>query len=181
MDCREFSEKHLAFVDDTLAGIELVRMQRHTAECELCAKQDAKVRRALLLFRNLPPIEPSTGFSDRLEARLQEAHQHDLLLETTRQNLKRGVVAATLATLASAVMLAYIGNTLYQTEVTRDVVMPPVVAVATEPDLTPITTSTPAIVASASAGLTIWPVALFAEEAPVRFAHSRFEMAKLDR
>jgi hypothetical protein len=181
MDCREFSEKHLAFVDDTLAGIELVRMQRHTAECDTCARQDAKVRRALLLFRNLPPIEPSTGFSDRLEARLQEAHQNDLLLETTRVNLKRGVLAATFATLASALMLAYIGNTLYQTEVARDVVMPPVVAIATEPDLAPITTSTPAIVASASAGLTIWPVALFAEEAPVQFAHSRFEMAKLDR
>ncbi|MDQ3673603.1 MAG: zf-HC2 domain-containing protein [Gemmatimonadota bacterium] len=182
MDCREFSEKHLAFVDDTLAGIELVRMQRHTAECEPCAKHDAKVRRALLLFRNLPSIEPSTGFSDRLEARLQEAHQNDLLLETTRLNLKRGVLAATFATVASAFMLAYIGNTLYQTEVARDVVMPPVIALATEPDpTTPFTTSTPAIVASASAGLFIWPVALFAEEVPVRFAHSRFEMAKLER
>jgi len=181
MDCREFSEKHLAFVDDTLAGIELVRMQRHTAECERCAKQDAKVRRALLLFRNLPAIEPSTGFTDRLEARLQEAHEHDMLLETTRRNLTRGAVAATVATLASAVMLAYIGSTVYQAEMTRDVVMPPVVAIASEPDLTPITTTTPAIVASASAGLAIWPVALFAEEVPVRFAHSRFELAKLSR
>jgi len=181
MDCREFSEKHLAFVDDTLAGIELVRMQRHMAECESCARQDAKIRRALLLFRNLPPIEPSMGFNDRLKARLQEARENDMLLETTRRNLTRGAVAATFATLASALMLAYIGNTVYQTEMTRDVVMPPVVAVATEPDLTPITISTPAIVASASAGLAIWPVALFAEEAPVRFAHSRFELAKLNR
>ena len=181
MDCREFSDKHLAFVDDTLAGIELVRMQCHTTECETCARQDAKVRRALLLFRNLPSIEPSTGFSDRLEARLQEAHDNDLLLETTRRNLKRGAMAATVATLASAVMLAYIGSTLYQTEIPRDVMMPPVVAVATEPDLTPIATSTPAIVTSASAGLAFWPVALFAEEAPVRFAHSRFELAKLTR
>ncbi len=181
MDCREFSEKHLAFVDDTLAGIELVRMQRHMAECEPCARQDAKIRRALLLFRNLPAIEPSTGFAERLEARIQEAHENDLLLETTTRNLKRGAIAATVATLASAVMLAYIGSTLYQTEMTRDVVMPPVVAVATEPDLAPITTSTPAIVASASAGLVIWPVALFAEEVPVRFAHSRFELARLSR
>ena len=182
MDCREFSEKHLAFVDDTLAGIELVRMQRHTAECEACAKHDAKIRRALLLFRNLPAIEPSTDFAERLAARLQEAHEDDLLRETTTRNLKRGAVAATFATLASAAMLVYIGNTLYQTEMTRDVVMPPVVAVATEPDLAPtITTSTPAIVTSASAGLAIWPVALFAEEAPVRFAQSRFELAKLSR
>lgn len=181
MDCREFSEKHLAFVDDTLAGIDLVRMQRHTAECEPCAKHDAKIRRALLLFRNLPPIEPSAGFIDRLEARIRETEENDLLLETTRRNLTRGALAATMATLASAIMLAYIGSTVYQTEMTRDVVMQPVVAVATEPDLTSIATSTPAIVASASAGLAIWPAALFAEEAPVRFAHSRFELAKLNR
>jgi hypothetical protein len=172
MDCREFSEKHLAFVDDTLAGIELVRMQRHIAECESCAKQDAKIRRALLLFRNLPAIQPSEGFADRLEARLQEAHDDELLLATTRRNLKRGAIAATIASVA---MLVYIGSTLYQTEIPQDLVMPPVVASATEPHLAP---STPAIVASAPAGLAIWPVALFAEEAPVRFAHSRFELAQ---
>lgn len=173
MDCREFSEKHLAFVDDTLAGIELVRIQRHIAECESCARQDAKVRRALLLIKNLPPIEPSEGFTDRLEARLQEAHEADLLLATTRRNLTRGAIAATTA---SVIMLAYIGSTIYRTETPRDVLMPPVVASTTEPEMMAITTSTPAIVASAPAGLSIWPVALFAEEAPVRFAHSRLEL-----
>jgi putative zinc finger protein len=178
MDCREFSEKHLAFVDDTLAGIELVRMQGHMAECESCARQDSKVRRALFLFRNLPPIEPSEGFSDRLEARLQEAHDKDLLLAVTHRNLKRGAIVATIASVA---MLAYIGSTLYQTDMPRDIVMQPVVATAPEPELTPITTSTPAIVASAPAGLSIWPVALFAEEVPVRFAHSRFEVANRTR
>jgi hypothetical protein len=178
MDCREFSEKHLAFVDDTLAGIELVRMQRHMSECESCARHDAKIRRALLLFRNLPAIEPSEGFSDRLEARLHEEQDNELLLATTRRNLTKGAVAATIASVA---MLAYIGSTLYQTDVTRDLVMSPVVATATAPELDPITTSTPAIVASAPAGLAIWPVALFAEEAPVRFAQSRFELANRSR
>jgi hypothetical protein len=178
MDCREFSDKHLAFVDDTLAGIELVRMQRHIAECEGCCKQDAKIRRALLLFRNLPAIEPSEGFSDRLEARLQEARHDDALLATTRRNLTRGAVVASIASVA---MLAYIASTIYQTDRPRDLVMAPVVATATMPDFTPITTSTPAIVAAAPAGLSIWPAALFAEEAPVRFAHSRFELARLSR
>jgi anti-sigma factor RsiW len=72
MDCREFCDKHVPFVDDTLAGIELVRMQRHIAECESCAKHDARVRRALLIFRNLPSIQPSADFSQRLEARLNK-------------------------------------------------------------------------------------------------------------
>jgi anti-sigma factor RsiW len=178
MDCREFCDKHVAFVDDTLAGIELVRMQRHIAECERCAKHDAKVRRALLIFRNLPLIEPSADFSQRLEARLlRECHGEDFLA-TTQRNLRRGAIAATLA---SAAMLGYIATTLYHSDSPRDLVMPPVVASLPEPELTAITTSTPAIVTSVSAGLTIWPAALFAEQAPTRFAHSKLELANYTR
>jgi hypothetical protein len=178
MDCREFGDKHVAFVDDTLAGIELVRMQRHIAECECCAKQDAKIRRALLLFRNLPSIEPSADFSERLHARLQREARCGHLLETTQRNLRRGAVAATLA---SAAMLGYIATTLYHSQTPQDLVMPPVVATLPEPDLIPIATSSPAIVTSVSAGLSIWPAALFAEQAPVRFAHSKLELANYTR
>lgn len=178
MDCREFCDKHVAFVDDTLAGIELVRVRRHITECESCAKHDARVRRALLIFRNLPSIEPSADFSQRLEARLRRECQCDDLLATTQRNLRRGAIAATLA---SAAMLGYIATTLYRSDSPRDLVMPPVVASLPEPELTPITTSTPAIVTSVSAGLTIWPAALFAEQAPVRFAHSKLELANYTR
>jgi anti-sigma factor RsiW len=174
MDCREFCEKHVAFVDDTLAGIELVRMQRHIAECESCAKHDARIRRALLLFRNLPSIEPSAGFSERLDERIRRECEGGDILAMTQRNLRRGAIAATLA---SAAMLGYIATTLSHSESPRDVLMPPVVASIPEPELTPITTSTPAIVASVSAGLTIWPAAVFAEQAPVHFAHSRLELA----
>jgi anti-sigma factor RsiW len=177
MDCRDFCDQHLAFVDDTLAGIELVRMQQHIAECESCAKHDAKIRRALLLFRNLPSIEPSAGFSQRLEARLRKSRNDDLFI-TTQRNLRYGAVAATIA---SVVMLGYIGTTLYGSSAPRDLVMSPVVATIPEPELNSITTSTPAIVASVSAGLSIWPAALFAEQVPVRFAHSRLELANYTR
>ena len=177
MDCRDFCEQHLAFVDDTLASIELVRMQRHIAECDSCAKQDAKIRRALLLFRNLPSIEPSADFSSRLEARLKTCQEDQLVM--TQHSLRRGAIAAALA---SAVMLGYIGTTLFnQPTPPRDIVLPPVVATVPEPELTPITTSAPAIVASVSAGLTIWPVALFAEQVPVRFAHSKLELTNYTR
>jgi anti-sigma factor RsiW len=177
MDCRQFCDQHLAFVDDTLAGIELVRMQRHLAECEGCARQDAKIRRALLLFRNLPSIELSADFSQRLEARLRDC-EYDNLFIATQRNLRRGAIAATVA---SAMMLGYIGTTLYHSDAPRDLLMPPVVATIPEPDLTPITTSTPAIVASVSAGLTIWPAAMFAEQVPVRFAHTSLELANYTR
>ena len=74
-------------------------------------------------------------------------------------------------------MLGYIGTTLYDhAHGPRDILLPPVVASVPEPELTPITTSAPAIVASVSAGLTIWPAALFAEQVPVRFAQSKLEL-----
>ena len=177
MDCREFCDQHLAFVDDTLAGIELVRMQRHIAECDSCAKHDAKIRRALLLFRNLPSIEPSPDFNTRLDARLRTCQQEQLAF--TQRNLTRGAIAATLA---SVIMLGYIGTTLYsRPDVPRDMVLAPVVASIPEPELTPITTSAPAIVTSVSAGLTIWPAALFAEQVPVRFAQSELELTNYTR
>jgi hypothetical protein len=178
MDCREFFDKHVAFVDDTLPGIELVRMQTHIAECDICAKQDAKVRRALLLFRNLPSIEPSADFSERLEARLRRECEGEDMFASTQRNLRRGAIAATLA---SAAMLGYIATTLSHANSSQDLVMPPVVATLPEPELTPITTSTPAIVTSVSAGLTIWPAAVFAEQVPVRFAHSKLELANYTR
>lgn len=177
MDCREFCEQHLAFVDDTLAGIELVRMERHIAECESCAKHDAKIRRALLLFRNLPSIEPSSDFSVRLEARIRSCQEEQLAM--SHRNLRRGAIAAILA---SVIMVGYIGNTLFNhAGQQRDMVLPPVVASVPEPELNPITTSAPAIVTSVSAGLTIWPVALFAEQVPVRFAHSKLELTNYTR
>lgn len=177
MDCREFREKHVAFVDDTLAGIELVGMQCHIAECECCASQDAKVRRALLLFRNLPSIELSPGFSARLDARLRESRNIDLSSQSS-QGFRRGAIAAAIA---SAVMIGYIGTTLYDAERTGHFLMAPVVATLPEADMMPITTPTPAIVASASAGFAIWPAALFAEQAPVHFAHSRLEPVNYTR
>ena len=75
-------------------------------------------------------------------------------------------------------MIGYIAATLYNhANVSSDLVMAPVVASTPEPEFTPITNSTPAIVASTPAGLTIWPAALFAEQVPVRFAHSKLELA----
>ena len=146
-------------------------------DCESCAKNDAKIRRALLLFRNLPSIEPSADFSQRLEARLRRESQCQDLLANTQRNLRRGAIVATLA---SAAMLGYIATTLYRSDSPHDLLMPPVVASIPEP-FTPITNSTPAIVTSVSAGLTIWPAALFAEQIPVRFAHSRLELVNYKR
>ncbi len=165
MDCRDFKEKHFAFVDDTLPGIELIGMQVHLTECEGCAKQDAMVRRSLLLFRNLPSIEPSPDFSIRLQQKLNAAKLADREANSGRA-LK---LAATLA-FTSVVMLGYIAVSLRQVDYPQDIVLPPVVAIAYDPGTAPIAGPAPEMVASVPAGLPLWTAALLAEQAPVHFA-----------
>ena len=89
MDCRGFRSKHVAFVDDFLSGEEVVAMQRHLLECEQCAAHDAKIRRALLLFRNLPAVEPSSDFYSRLSARIESERAMALAHPTVRRTRPR--------------------------------------------------------------------------------------------
>lgn len=168
MDCRKFSENHCAFVDDTLPGIELVRMQMHVTECEQCARHDATVRRSLMLFRSLPRIEPSAGFSLGLERRLSEARAAD----KAAANAGGSHRVAVAVTVASVVMLGYIGVSLRQVDSPREITFPPVVASAPtlESLQSPVPSSVPAMVAAVPAGLPIWTAALFAEQSFVHFA-----------
>src|SRR5688500_8278334 len=71
MDCRTFHARHVGFVDDVLPGIEIVEMQRHIAECAPCARHDALIRRSLLVFRNMPTIQCSADFTDRVNDRIR--------------------------------------------------------------------------------------------------------------
>ena len=165
MDCRDFKEKHFAFVDDTLPGVELIGMQVHLTECDECAKQDAMVRRSLLLFRNLPSIEPSPDFSIRLQQKLNAAKLADQQANSGRARKLAATVAFT-----SVVMLGYIAVSLKQVDYPQDIVLPPVVATADLSGTTPITAPAPEMVASVPAGLPLWTAALLAEQAPVHFA-----------
>ena len=71
MDCSTFRRLHLAYLDDTLCADLLVAAECHVIECPACARHDTAVRRALLLARNLPAIEPSADFTERLHERLR--------------------------------------------------------------------------------------------------------------
>lgn len=166
MDCRDFQENHFAFVDDTLPGIELVGMQMHLLECEKCAKQDAAVRRSLMLFRNLAPIEPSAGFSAKLQQKLELAR----LADTSEAQSGRSRRFAAAIALTSVVMLGYIAVSLRHVDFPQDIVFPPVVASIPEPVSSSMTSPGTAMVASVPAGLPMWTAALFAEQAPVHFA-----------
>jgi anti-sigma factor RsiW len=177
MDCRGFRSKHVAFVDDVLSGDEVVAMQRHLLECERCARHDAKIRRALLVFRNLPVVEPSSDFYSRLVARIESeraAHARPIVGA-------RGPGIGTFVSVAAGlVTIGYLAaSSLNWTAPSGEVALAPVVA--TEPAMLPPSVESQALVASVSAGMPVWPMVYFAEQAPVRFAQVQFTQASWGR
>jgi hypothetical protein len=178
MNCREFRRKHDAFVDDTLSGIDSEAMGQHLRSCAQCAARDTRVRRSLLLAHNLPSIQPSAAFTERLQMRLA----HERALKAVRQQddaatmmglmsrhwspfstgtyvaLAAGIAMA--AGLTMSVMLAGDGD--------QAIRLAPVVASAPEPE--PSLLATPAMVASMPAGMPIWPAVYVAQRAPWHLA-----------
>ena len=179
MDCRTFRKKHLAFVDDTLPGVDLVEMQRHTLECETCATHDTKIRRALLLFRNIPPIEPSPGFHERLQARLQAEGSIPVASERSARGRRLGTKVAAVASIAA---VGYLGvRTIDLPREQGVLTLAPVVATQPVPVPSPTSVASSALIASVSAGTPLWPMVYLAEEAPMHFANAQFTQVSWQR
>jgi Putative zinc-finger len=168
MDCRSFKKKHLSFVDDTLSGVETDAMREHLRVCLGCARQDAAVRRALLVLRNLPPVDVSPDFSGRLKQRIA--------VEAGRQrseHLFHGPSVAAFFGLAGAVVaVGVLGIGLADRETPNP---PSLAAVVFAPrEITPRVVDSdiaaPAFVASMSTGIPVWPALLLAEQGSLRFA-----------
>jgi hypothetical protein len=175
MNCREFRRKHDGYVDDTLSGLDVDAMTRHLRFCQDCARIDTRVRRALLLAHNLPTIQPSAAFGERLEIRLR--HERAIMSAHTLQHgsgttegrwrpLSMGVYAALAAGVIAAAGLA---GTLTLLHGERDPIqMAPVVATLPEP--APYTLATTTMIASMPAGISLWPAVFVAQQAPYHFA-----------
>ncbi len=196
MQCSTFRDNHAAFIDDVLGPGELVAMQYHLIDCPSCAHHDTTVRRALLLFRNLPTIEPSADFSARLHARLRAAARGrgrfigGRLVDRKVSGL--GAFAAAAAVVIAAGYLTV--STASPTAPIQELALTPVVASAPEPqrefvravraavdddDAIASPLAGPTIVASVSAGMPMWPAAFLAQQAPVHFAASAFKLVDL--
>lgn len=178
MDCREFRRNHVAFVDDLLPGIDLVRMQRHVIECGRCSHHDTMVRRALLVVRNLPRIEPSPGFSERLHTRIHGLGPLNHAARRSAVRPKMGTFAALTTGMVAAGMVTMAAMTWSASSV-RDIVLAPVVASipASTHDETLSPIPAPAMVASASTGIALWSTVMAAERAPLHFAAAEFRFA----
>jgi hypothetical protein len=174
MNCREFRRKHDAYIDDTLSGVELEGMARHRHLCDSCARLDTRVRRALLLAHNLPTIEPSARFGERLQLRL--AHERALIAAarasggTMTDSWWRPLSVGAYAAMAAGILMAAgLATMLSGIEREQDAIrMAPVIATLPEPE--PSTLATPAMVATMPIGMTVWPAVYVAQQAPWHFA-----------
>ena len=174
MDCRTFRQHHCAFVDDLLPGADSALMEAHRASCGRCAEYDARVRRSLLVIHNLPAIQCSPDFAERLQRRLRETQpdRHATVVAAPRPAF--GTFAAVAAT-----VVALAGGTLAFAVVEAPTVrLAPVVASAPPPEL-PDRLAGPALAASASAAAPMWPALLLADELPMHVAESGFQTVGL--
>jgi len=173
MNCREFRSKHDAYVDDTLSGVDLDAMALHRQLCERCSHLDTRVRRALLIARNIPMIQPSAAFSQRLRARLDaERNSGDVRFADDGTFAAQGhsmFGGRYAVVMAGVLMAAGVAATFAMANTQDDVIrMSPVVATLPETELSPLTT--PTMVASVSAGMPMWPAVFVAQQAPWHFA-----------
>lgn len=165
MDCRTFRKSHVAFVDDLLPGVDMVAMRSHLSECDACARHDMLVRRSLLLFRNIPTIQPSADFSARLNARLRECRVGVHMPHRGRTFGSRGVLAAA----ASVLMAGYLALSATEWLMPEpELELAPVIAFEPPPRTPPL--ANPAVLASVTTGIPLWSAMLLAEQAPAHFA-----------
>ena len=163
MDCREFWRIHPDLLDETLPPLKLVEAHRHMLECQRCASQDVSIRRALLVFRNLQPIEPSQQFSQRLNRRLAESR-----LPRNPNQFRVPLLTAFAGAAGLVLMAVAADNVRSQSELT----LPPVLASLPAPATSHLVT--PTIAASMSAGFPVWPALLMAEQASQQLADAEF-------
>jgi hypothetical protein len=181
MDCREFRRNHLAFVDDTLSAVDTGAMQHHVHSCVRCARQDTRVRRGLLLARNLPIVQPSADFMERLNARLRDVGPIDRYAAAAPAPRLFSVAgfSAIAASIMAVTLLA--GAALRDAARSTELRLPPVVATLPEPEPTPAPVAPPVYVASFMTGLPVWPAVMQAGEASLHMANVEFRQAAFRR
>ena len=172
MDCKTFATRHAAFIDDTLPGFEMAAMRDHMTECTRCSRRDAEVRRALFLLKNLPPVQVSDGFQDRLRARITaEGPAYQSKGPKDLSVMKWSAVAA--------MLVAIVGVTSWpESGRTETPIRLPAVFASAPVDLYGDEGEWPqAYVASMSTGIPMWPALMLAEEGPLRFAAAGIQNA----
>jgi len=92
MDCCEFREKYSDFADGQLDAEAERRARRHLSLCPACRRFDAAFRTGVRALRDLPAVEVSRSFGERLKSQLR----HELVVRALAVDPLSGAIAAML-------------------------------------------------------------------------------------
>lgn len=178
VDCSTFKRKHDGYIDDTLSGVEMTAMREHLRQCAKCARTDRSVHRALLVARNLPQLEVSTGFDQRLRTRLEGERVGPVGQRTP--SWSPGPLRWTTVGAALVGVIAVGGWHVLDGRDSGPSRLPAVVA--SSPPVEHFDGDDPAsaFVASMSTGIPMWPALMLAEEGPLMFVASELQDNALD-
>jgi hypothetical protein len=169
MDCRKFRNNHAAFADDTLPGVAMEHMRAHLGRCVVCTRYDARLRRAIMFARNAPTLQPSADFQRRLSARLAaERLAAPFRPAKPRWAYRIGAAAAAIVLIGGA-GFALIGARVAQSN--APLAMAPVVVRPASLPAEPM--AAPAMFATVSSSLPVYPAVLLAQRATEQFAAIR--------
>jgi Putative zinc-finger len=101
ISCQTFLERYSAYLDHDVSWAEREEIEAHADECESCAHYDRVVRRGTDVLRDLPELEVSDDFGDRLQWRLYQADY-----EAKRERIARPAQAMGTVALAGMIALA---------------------------------------------------------------------------
>ena len=96
--CSIFLEDHAAYIDDVMDADESAAHEAHARECASCGRYARVLDRGLKLVHELPEIEPSAYFEERLRHRIFHI-EDDARLERDRGRSYTGLAAAALIAL----------------------------------------------------------------------------------
>ena len=167
MNCREFKSEHVGFIDDVLSAADMADMRRHLYSCSRCATLDVRIRRSLMVVRNLPQIQASPDFFARLNEALKQAPPPT----ATRQP---PAIAATFFVVSAALAAAVYFAMAIGVERTKPTGPRAVETTASSASVAPAPTpiSDAALVAAVPAGVPVWPAMFMVGELPMRLANA---------
>jgi hypothetical protein len=103
--CAAFLEEHAAWMDGVLGEAESARHEAHARLCKSCARYQRVLDRGLELVRELPEIEPSAHFEERLRHRIFHIEDAARLERKTGRSAPGLAAAAVIALIAWSPMI----------------------------------------------------------------------------
>jgi len=161
MNCREFKSKHVGFVDDILSATDMAAMRQHARSCARCSTLDIRIRRSLLVIRNLPQIEPSSDFYPRLIERLRYA---PVTSPAPRTAYRAATAVVVTGVLAAAVYFAMAVG-IHRSPPPRPIPAQTIAARSVHAS-SPINSNSE-LVAAVPAGVPVWPAMFMVGELPM--------------